>query len=185
MNLCKKCRAEMAMTDAPMLRYWIAKTGANRTHWKGRLGGDPAFVCPKCDAYALGGEFENGLAFYSDSVAAYLTVNDWDWWNRDPRECDIREWPDFGCLSFSEAALCSTVEYLREADANALNDATVLPFEPELVGVTGIPEDQDARNEWDNQLRILHERMRGEFSARELDAAVRKLVRILVDGSEK
>jgi hypothetical protein len=170
---------EMAVTDTHMLRHWIAKTGTNAGPWKDRLGDAAACVCPKCDAYALGAEFTQGLPFHSQLAAAFLTVNDWDWWNQDPRECDIREWPDFGCLTFSESALRSTVEFLRGADRETLDDKAPFPFEPELIPPTGIPEDDNAENEWHNQLSILHARMRGEFPTRELDAAVRTLVRVL------
>lgn len=180
MNRCPKCETAMAVTDTNMLRYWIARTRCPATHWKDRLGNPSTPICPKCDAYTLGGEFVNGLAFYSQSVAAYLTVNDWDWWNRDSQECDIRRWPDFGCLTFSEAALRSTVEYLRDVDPKALNDTAPLRFEPQLIGATGIPENDNSEAEWANQLRILRERMGGEFSERELNVAVKALVRLLV-----
>ncbi|MHB8743855.1 MAG: hypothetical protein ACYC9L_12095 [Sulfuricaulis sp.] len=169
----------MAVTDTRMLRHWIAKSGVNAGPWKDRFNDATSWVCPKCDAYALGGEFTHGLAFYSGMPAAFLTVNDWDWWNQDPRECDIREWPDFGCLTFSESALRSTVEFLCGADRKTLDDTGLFPFEPELIPPTGIPEDDNAEIQWHNQLSVLHARMRGELSTRELDAAVRTFVRML------
>ena len=70
--------------------------------------------------------------------------------------------------------------YLRETTSNILNSDTLLPFAPDLIGPTGIPEDEDPESEWENQLNILHSRMQGEFSKRELDIAVRELIQILV-----
>lgn len=185
MPSCSRCDMEMAVADTRMVRYWIALIVANPWPWKGRLRNRTAWVCPKCDAYALGAELLNGPAFYSQSTGAYLTVNDRDWWNRDPKECDIRAWPDFGCLTFSEVALRSTVGYLRECDPKILANTVPRIFEPDLIGPTGIPEGENSEREWANQLRILHERMRGEFSEGEIDAAVRMLVRVLVDGNCK
>src|SRR4029079_7478445 len=133
MNLCPKCGMLLAVADVRMLTRSISQTGTDAGAWKGRLGNDSAFVCPKCDAYTLGAEFILGVPFHTLAVGAWLTVNDWDWWNRDPGECDIRKWPAFGCLSFSEDALRTTVEFLREVDPNALSNTPPYPFDPELV----------------------------------------------------
>ena len=135
-------------------------------------------VCPSCDAYALGADLESPLPFYSEAIAAFVTVNDWDWWNRDPQNCDIREWPDFGCLTFSESALRSAIEFAREAAPELLSQDTPLAFDPSLLGPTGIPEDSNAAAEWAHQLRNLHS-TRDEYSSHELDAAIRRLIALI------
>lgn len=135
-------------------------------------------VCPVCDSDAIGVERTIALPFYSDSIAAFATVNDWDWWNRDPAECDTRGWPDFGCLTVSEHALRGTIEYLRETDPDSLVSGAQLPLDPSLVGPTGIPQDDRTEVEWGNQLTILHARMGREYSPRELDVAIRTLISV-------
>ena len=120
------------------------------------------------------------MPFYSHGIAAFVTVNDWDWWNHDPADCDIREWPDFGCLTFSMESLASTVAYLRETESPLLDSKEPMPLAPELLGPTGIPEDGTSADEWKRQLSILHSRMEGRFTEPELDVAVRRLVSILI-----
>jgi hypothetical protein len=170
----------LANVAPQMARHWIGLTTGNPM----RLGALPETVCPACDSYAIGAEMTIGLPFYSDAIAAFATVHDWDWSNRDPAECDIRDWPDFGCLTFSEHALRGAVDYLREADAGSLASATPLPFDPNLVGPTGIPEDEHAEAEWTNQLGILQARMQGDYSARELELAVRTLISAIAPGRQ-
>lgn len=185
MSLCPSCGMKMGMADTSMLKRWIAMTAANSVNWKNRLDDKTTFVCPPCDSYALGVELTTGLPFYSETIAAFLTVGDWDWWNRDPRECDIRQWPDFGCLTFSEQSLRGAVDYLRRTASDRIASSSKLRFAPGLIGPTGIPEDEDPKSEWENQLNILHSRMRGEFSKRELDLAVRKLIKILPEPTNR
>ena len=181
MNVCARCGDTLANVVPKMARHWIGLMTGNPK----RLGARPVEVCPACDSYAIGAEMTIGLPFYSDAIAAFATFHDWDWSNRDPADCDIRDWPDFGCLTFSEHALRGTVHYLREADPDSLAADTPLPFEPKLVGSTGIPEDSNAEAEWANQLDILQARMRGEYSERELDLAVRTLIRVIASGKAK
>ena len=179
MTDCNRCGARLANVAPKMGRHWAGLTTGNAKC----LGANPAAVCPACDSYAIGAEMTIGLPFYSDAIAAFATVQDWDWSNRDPADCDIRGWPDFGCLTFSEHALQGTVDYLREAERDSLASAAPLPFEPKLVGPTGIPEDKQAESEWAKQLGILRVRMRGEYSERELDVAVRELIQTLLRAS--
>ena len=181
MNVCARCGDTLANVVPKMARHWIGLMTGNPK----RLGARPVEVCPACDSYAIGAEMTIGLPFYSDAIAAFATVQDWDWSNRDPADCDIRDWPDFGCLTFSEHALRGTVHYLREAEPDSLASDTPLPFDPELVGPTGIPEDGNAAAEWANQLGILQARMRGEYSERELDIAVRTLISVIASGKAK
>lgn len=179
---CKQCGLDLAVADTPMLRHWIARsTGAIGDRWEPRLRQHTTLVCPKCDAYALGTEHSTGMAIYAPTPAAFLTVNDWDWWNRDPTECDIRPWPDFACLTFSKTALRSTVDFLREIPPDDSFAMHLLVFEKPLLGPVGIPEGEDASREWAKQLRILRKRMEHEFSALELNAAVRLLVGTLAE----
>ena len=178
MKDCNRCGATLANVAPQMARHWIGLTTGNSS----RLGSRPVTICPACDCYAIGAEMTIGLPFYSDAIAAFATVQDWNWSNRDPADCDIRDWPDFGCLTFSEHALRGTVHYLREAEPDSLASDTPLPFDPELVGPTGIPEDGNAAAEWANQLGILQARMRGEYSERELDIAVRTLISVIASG---
>ena len=181
MKDCNRCGAMLANVAPQMARHWIRLTTGNSS----RLGARPVTICPACDCYAIGAEMTIGLPFYSDAIAAFATVQDWDWSNRDPADCDIRDWPDFGCLTFSEHALRGTVHYLRETDPDSLASDTPFQFDPELVGPTGIPEDEHAEAEWANQLGILQARMRGEYSERELDVAVRTLIRVIASGKAK
>ena len=172
MNECNRCGAELVRVVPHMARHWVGLTTGNPE----RLGSRPVAVCPMCDSYAIGADLTIALPFYSDTIAAFATVQDWDWWNRDPAECDTRDWPDFGCLTFSEHVLRGTVEYLRETAPDSLVSKAQLPFDPNLVGPTGIPEDDHAEAEWANQLGILHARMGGEYLPRELDVAIRTLI---------
>jgi hypothetical protein len=170
---------KMGVADASMLNHWISMTAANCEHWTDRLNDITVFVCPACDSYALGVETSTGLPFYSKEIAAFVTVNDWDWWNRNPLDCDIRQWPDFACLTFSEESLRSAVAYSRDTASDILDPATSLHFIPSLLGPTGIPVGENPESEWERQLNILYSRMHGEFSKRELDVAIRELIQIL------
>ena len=181
MNDCNRCGAELVRVVPHMARHWVGLTTGNPEH----LGSRPVAVCPMCDSYPIGADRTIALPFYSDTIDAFATVQDWDWSNRDPADCDIRDWPDFGCLTFSEHALRGTVDYLREAEPDSLASDTPFPFEPKLVGPTGIPEDEHAEAEWANQLGILRARMRGEYSERELDAAVRTLISVIASGKAR
>lgn len=180
MKDCDRCGARLANVAPKMARYWIGLTTGNPNH----LGFQPETVCPVCDSYLIGADITIGLPFYSDAIAAFATVQDWDWSNRDPVDCDIRDWPDFGCLTFSEHALRGTVEFLREAEPGSLEPDTPLPFDQRLVGPTGIPEDARAEAEWATQREILQARMRGEYSSRELDVAIRTLISVLAQTIE-
>ena len=175
MNVCARCDGTLGNVAPDMARHWIGLMTGNPK----RLGARPVTVCPACDSYAIGAEMTIALPFYTDSIAAFATVHDWDWWNRDPADCDIRDWPDFGCLTFSEHALRGTIEYLREIEPGALVADAQLPFDPKLVGPAGIPEDDQSEAEWANQLDILHSRMGGQYSLRELDVAIRRLIKVL------
>lgn len=177
MNVCARCDGTLGNVAPDMARHWIGLMTGNPK----RLGARPVTVCPACDSYAIGAEMTIALPFYTDSIAAFATVHDWDWWNRDPADCDIRDWPDFGCLTFSEHALRGTIEYLREIEPDALVADAQLPFDPHLVGPTGIPDDGQSEAEWAKQLEILWSRMRGEYSTRELDLAIRLLIKVLQD----
>lgn len=177
MTFCQECSRGMAIADTEMLRGWISTTCATPERWSDRLDGPTTLVCPACDSYSLGVEHMLGVPFYSEEVAAFLTVHDRDWWN--PSEVDIRSWPDFGCMTFSEAAIHSAVEYLREFSADTLSQDVPLAFEPALIGPTGIPEDGQPELEWGSQLDILQSRMSGKYSHRELDSAVRVLLRVM------
>lgn len=179
MDICQECDLGLGVADTGMLKRWIETTASNPGMWTGRLGGRTTLVCPRCDCYALGVEMALGLPFYSSTVAAFLTVNDWDWWNADPSDCDIRQWPDFGCLTFSEESLRSMVNELRATAPDLLAASSEMPFAADLIASTGIPEDEDPEAEWENQLNILQPRMQGEFSKREIDVAVRHLVQII------
>lgn len=176
MSFCGECGLGMASADTGMLRHWISTTGAVAGRWKGRLEAEATAVCPACDSYALGIEHMLGLPFHSQEVAAFLTVHDCDWWNRS--EIDIRAWPDFGCMTFSEAAIDSAIAYVREPTRGPLQ-LEPPAFEPALLGPSGIPEDQHAELEWHTQLDVLHARMGGKYSRRELDLAVRALLRVV------
>lgn len=179
MNACARCGGTVGNVAPDMARHWIGLTTGNAN----RLGSRPVVVCPACDSYAIGAELVSGLPFYSDAIAAFATVHDWDWSNRDPADCDIREWPDFGCLTCSEHALRATIEYLREVEPSSINSEAPLPFDPHLVGPTGIPENQRSEAEWATQLETLRTRMRGEYSTRELDIAIRRLIQMLQNRS--
>ena len=179
MKTCDRCGDMLANVVPQMARHWIGLMTGNPK----RLGARPVAVCPACDSYAIGAEMTIGLPFYSDAIAAFATVQDWDWSNRDPAECDIRDWPDFGCLTFSEHALRGAIWYLREAEPGSVASDAPLPFDRKLVGPTGIPEDERVEAEWAKQLGILRVRMRGEYSERELDVAVRELIQTLLRAS--
>ena len=175
MNRCHQCHGPLGLADLEMVRHWFSLTTGSAPS----SGKRQVTVCPVCDAYALGAELGNPLPFYSDAIAAFVTVNDWDWWNCDPQNCDIREWPDFGCLTFSESAVHSAVNFVRKTGASLISMASTHPLDAKLVGPTGIPEDTNIATEWAQQLRSLHARMRGEYSSHELDAAIRRLIAVI------
>lgn len=183
MKTCKQCGLNSANTDTKMLRYWITRsTGSVGEHWEPRLRQITTPVCPKCDSYALGGEHWTSMALYSPVIGAFLTLHDWDWWSCDPSECDIRQWSDFGCLTFTEAALRSTVEYLRESQPDALIAKRILMFETPLKDLVGIPDGEDyAGREWAKLLHGLRVRLNNEYTLPELNAAIRLLASTLVN----
>ena len=178
MNRCNHCSLELARADTGMLRYWLAETGSRRDAWAGRLADGVTLVCPRCDSYALGAELQLGLPFHSQAIGAFATVHDWDWANREPGECDIGDWPDFACLTLSEAALRSTLAYIGSGQAGANKAEPTMPPSESLMGPTGIPEGPDATLEWTRQLRALQQRMQ-DVPARDLDESMRLLARIL------
>ena len=181
MNRCHQCHGPLGLADLEMVRHWFSLTTGSAPS----SGKRQVTVCPVCDAYALGAELGNPLPFYSDAIAAFVTVNDSDWWNCDPQHCDIREWPDFGCLTFSESALHSAIEFARNAEPELVAQDTPLPFDPMLLGVTGIPEDEDPECVWRSELNTLHSRLRGAYSLSEIDAAIRKLIRIIAQDTDR
>lgn len=176
---CDRCGLQQVIADVAMVRWMLGRLSLRSPPWDARLRSAIAMVCPACDAYALGVETSDPVPFYSEDVAAFLTTQDFDWWNQDPAQCDIRRWPDFGCLTFSEIALRSTVANLRQV---RLDQASMLGLDPppsSFVAAAGIPMDMMERGEWSNQLRVLHSRMGAEFPERELDHAVRRLIALL------
>jgi hypothetical protein len=176
MSRCQKCGGQLVLADPDMVRHWLSlTTGRNLAVTPLRSA-----MCPACDAYVLGAELEHPLPYYSAAIAAFVTVNDWDCFNRDTADCDIREWPEFGCLSFSESALHSAVKFVREARVSPNLSTPPPPLHAQLVGPTGIPDDTRTATEWEHQLGNLHSRMRGEYSSDELDTAIRRLIGIIV-----
>ncbi len=175
---CEKCELGLGIADTGMVKHWIKRTAANPSGWSGRLKETVTPVCPRCDAYALGTETNRPAPFYSDQVAAFLTSQDMDWWNDDPLQYDIRDWPDFGCLTFSETALRSAVDYFMTAKGGQREGSRLPPAPEDFVATSGIPLESRTA-EWSNQLQILHERMGREFTEFQLDSAVRSLIGML------
>src|SRR5690606_34838676 len=122
MGRCQECGMGMGVADSRMLAFWQTLTAASSRELIRRTDHPGVDVCPVCDSYVLGVEHHLGLPFYLDDIAAYATVNDWDWWNSSTQDCDTRQWPDFGCLSFSSDSIASTVAYLRESDSSLLDE---------------------------------------------------------------
>lgn len=181
---CDRCGLLQGIADAAMVRRMLERLSICSPTWDARLRSAIATVCPACDAYALGVETSEPVPFYSADVAAFLTTQDFDWWNEDPAECDIRQRPDFGCLTFSEVALRSTVADLQQV---GLGQASILgpgPPPPDFVATAGIPMEMVQLGEWSNQLRVLQGRMGAEFSACGLDHAVRRLIAVLCPRDE-
>ena len=138
-----------------------------------------AVACPRCDSYALGIEAEIGVPIYSDEVAAFLTVQDWDWWNADPVTCDIRAWPDFGCLTFSPNALRAAVRQIATEQEPTQSATESLDF-ASMAAVAGLPADAATVDQWHNQARLLSEQTALEFSSNTVDRVVARLCRVLV-----
>ncbi len=173
---CKQCGMTMATANTRMLKYWVARsTGAVSDQWETRLRKPTSNVCMKCDAYALGAEFKTGMAVCATVPSAFLTVNDWDWWNSDPADCDPARWPRFGRLHFSASAMSSTVEYLRETFPEELRAQRMLVFEKALSGVVGISGEKSAGREWAKLMDQLQAETNHVFTKPELNAAVRLL----------
>lgn len=178
-SICDKCGRQLGWADAAMTQRMVERLVISPSKWSARLRAAVVMVCPTCDAYALGIETTDPVPFYSHDVAAFLTMHDWDWWNDDPAGCDIREWPDFGCLTFSEAALRSSVRHFQ----NAVSDQVGIPAsatpKADLMAIVGIPLDSAAHDEWGSQLRTLHCRMGNQFSLEDLERAIRGLIAVL------
>lgn len=176
---CTDCGGGLVLADRRM-----AEAEAKRTKAKmpSRVELDiphVAIACPRCDSYALGIEAQLGVPIYSDAVAAFLTVHDWDWWNADPVTCDIRSWPDFGCLSFSPNALRAAVGLMATEKAPT-DSGTESPDFDDLAAVAGLPADTATDDEWHNQARLLSEQMALEFSASILGRVAARLCGVLV-----
>lgn len=180
--VCQTCSLHLAVTDTRMLQHWIARTtGAVSDRWQSRIGKPHTHVCPRCDSYSLGAEHLTGLAFYSPMVCAVLTVHDCDWWSADSIECNTEHWPKSGHLTFSEAALRSTVEFLRVAHPEILEAiANSLLLDAKSLIAAGIPRGKRAEAEWAELHSGLHPRTQSEFGATELDAAVKLMAGMLV-----
>lgn len=174
---CAECDLPLAVADTALVRRWVKLVSASPKPWKGRLANDTCLVCPRCDAYALGIEADVGAPFYSDVVCAFLTVHDWDWWNKDPRKCESKAWPGFGCITCSTSAVHAAVAYVQSEpkahpglsveDRLRLADAAGL-----LVGV--------ARElAWRSELSQLKARFKGRYTEADLERAMCVLLSVL------
>lgn len=167
---CESCGMAKAFVLADMMRFWIKETGVVASRWKGRLGSTVVPVCPRCDAYALGLEHDLGVPFYLDIFGAIATVHDWDWWNEDPRACDTRGWPDFGCVTFSDAALDASARHVARGMPSA--SCVAIDDRAALADIAGFPEDARLDELWPAQLAGLQDRTNGRHSAADADRAV-------------
>lgn len=169
-----------AITDTELLKRSLQATGTPTERWIGRLDEATAAVCPRCDAYALGIEAETAAPFYSEQIAAFLTVHDHDWWNDDPTHCDIRDWPDFGCMTISEAALQGALAHVRTN--GKARDAVASNLAPDaLAAVAGIPKGRRRAETWRVQLERLKHRAGEAVSEDELEAAVALLLAVVAN----
>lgn len=136
MNTCAHCHRPLVSVAPDMARHWSElTTGDSR-----RLGAHPATVCPACDSYAMGAEMTVGLPFYSEAIAAFATVHDWDWENRDPAECDVSGWPEIDGMRMSEHALRGAIAFLSEVANGALPAKTSLALQSLRPGVKRGPK---------------------------------------------
>ena len=176
---CRECGGGLVLADRRM-----AEAEAKRLKAKmpSRVELDVPHVtvaCPRCDSYVLGIEADLGVPIYSDEVAAFLTVQDWDWWNADPVTCDIRSWPDFGCLTFSPNALRAAVRQIATEKAPT-ESGTESPNFAYMAAVAGLPADAATEDQWHNQARLLSEQTALEFSPSILDRVAARLCGVLV-----
>ena len=176
---CTECGGGLVLADRRMAEAEAVRLKAKMPS---RLELDVPHVavgCPRGDSYVLGIGSELGVPIYSDEAAAFLTVHGWDWWNADPVACDIRSWPDFGCLTFSPNALRAAVRQIA-AEKTPTASGTESPDFACMAAVAGLPTDASTEDEWHNQARLLSEQTALEFSSSTLDRVAARLCRVLV-----
>lgn len=174
---CAECALPLAVADTAVVRRWIKIVSANFTLWKGRLAEDTCLVCPRCDAYALGIEADVGAPFYSDVVCAFLTVHDWDWWNKDAGECQSRLWPGFGCITCSESAVHAAIAFIQSGS----NARPMLGVEDRLrlADAAGLPVGEAQEMAWLSELSQLQAKLNGRYAEADLESAMGVLLRVL------
>lgn len=175
---CTHCGRPLAIASRAMVRAAIANTGAEYARWKNRLHGPAVYVCPPCDAYALGVEHDAAVPFYSDDLCAFATVHDWDWWNEDPAQCDTRSWPSFGCVTLSETALRGANE-LGCSDMKGCPEPREGERRADLAERAGFPPDARAYPRWEDELDALARDLAHQYNRCQLDQATRTLIALL------
>lgn len=177
--LCRDCGGSLLLADRAMAEAEAKRLKAKMPSCVELEIPFVTIACPRCDSYALGIETELGVPIYSNEVAAFLTVHDWDWWNADPIECDIRSWPDFGCLTFSPSALRAAVQHIA-SEKLAMKPAAESSEFADMAAVAGLMADAATAEQWHNQARLLSEQMAFEFSPNVLECVAARLCGVLV-----
>ena len=174
---CAECDVPLAVADTALVRRWVKFVSANSKPWKVRLANDTCLVCPRCDAYALGIEADVGAPFYSDVVCTFLTVHDWDWWNKDPDECESKSWPGFGCITCSESAFHAAVAYVQSEPK--AHPGLSVEGRLRLADAAGFPLGEPREMAWRSELARLHARLNGRYTEADLERAVCVLLSVL------
>lgn len=179
---CDDCGRTGAIADGELVLQAAARSGVDASRSKARFRAGIVVVCPRCDAYALGIESTQLVPFYSNALCAFATVDDLDWWNVEPAGIDIREWPDFGCVTFSARAIDSAVDLAR---SRAGGRARQVPFDVKsrLAAAAGFPADDSIESCWSEQLFVLQRQLDGRHLADELEAATVTLLNVLAMAS--
>ncbi|WP_395643906.1 hypothetical protein [Rudaea sp.] len=171
---CPTCLETRFIIHPHTLAFALRQTQANT-----RIGitGRRAAVCPKCDAYALMQEFTWGVPVYSPADRAVITIHDY---------CKVNDklLLAFGKLPFSIQAIEGALQMRKLVRRGPLMfaDDGVAPLERDLLGPTGIPDDDAADGIWLGELRRLSCGLMEKPALPLLDAAIRTVIEQVPSG---
>ncbi len=167
--LCPRC-GELRCFIHIYAFVFALKTTRAALHGDRYIRGHWLSICPICDAYLLMREFTWSVPFYSPHDMAVICIADYG--------CvDATSVLEFGNLCFTPNALRGALEMLRKQTRPDGRDGDAIErLDRELLGPTGIPDDDSARAEWIAQLELLVVKWPERIGLAELDAAVRTII---------
>lgn len=141
MGTCNKCGINLALVVADIAKVGVRASGSPRQRWEKRLGQPSAWVCPACDAYALGANRVHGTPFHLPAQSAVATVGDADWWN--VQAVDTSGWPRIEEVAMSPRAIGSAIELLDSPVGKRFvrSEGRVGSLSDPSHGLSGLPKD--------------------------------------------